>query len=468
VVQRREFIRSIATAPLVMDSRLSAVADVVSVRSNTLGVSHGSAHAVLVQRAARFRDLILQVATGPGGMIISFPLFHPRRPLQEGEPPAPCLAEYFANFWGAMSPQPTVAEAMYGENTLWVTGLFLWSQILRYKLTHEPEALETARKCFRDLNHIFRICAKIEPGLLGKPHGGCAGPTTSYDQSAWPVLFYVQYAHELATPAEKAEAVRNMALHGEYYLARNWVMNHFGHYERVVEPGTTSTMKYLACVYAAYELTGDKRFRDAAFKYLRQIIHNGDLPWPSKTYQPGHNMLYWATLCDYWSKTEMAKEFDWHDAIRQYWEAARTATDAEGLHIFGRYEVLRHSFTPYPDRWLTRKDLATWPELLPALGPEPFKPERTWSSSTDLGNRALDCACTAALAFLVRSLGLDDQAHVLARKTLLRMDEDTLRLWWDDGKLPTEMKPMHNIFAPEVAACWQVAYWMGRSQNILM
>jgi hypothetical protein len=421
---------------------------------------------ILERRATRFRELILQVAMGPGGMIVSFPLFHPRQPFQEGRPTNRYLAEFISplNSWGSMSPQPTLAEAMYGENTLWATGFFLWSQILRYKVTHEPEALETARKCFRDLSHVFRICRKIEPGLLGKPYGGCAGNTTSYDQSAWPVLFYVQYAQELATPQERAEAVRYMALHGEYYLQRNWVMNHFGHYERVV-PGGTSTMKYLACLYAAYELTGDTRFRDAALKYLRQIIHNGNLPWPSKTYQPGHNMFYWAMLCDYWSKTEMAKEFDWQGAIRDYWEAARTATDAEGLHVFGRYDVLRHSFTPYPDRWLTREDLSLWPELMPMIGPEPARSAKIWISATDLGNRALDSACTAALAFLARSRGLDDQAPLFARKTLLRMDEDTLRWWWDDGKLPTEMKALHNVFAPEVAGVWQVAYWMGRSQN---
>jgi hypothetical protein len=399
-------------------------------------------------------------------MIISFPLFDPRRPLQEGEPAHWYLVGELETIWGGMSPRPTVAESQYGENTLWATGWFLWSQMLRYRVTHEPEALETARKCFRDLNHIFRLCHEIEPGLLGKPHGGRAGPTTSYDQSACPVLFYVKYAQELATPEEKAEAAQNMSLHGEYYLRRNWVVNHFGNYERISDIGHTSMMKYLACVHAAYELTGDKQFRDAAFKYLRQIIQNGKLPWPSNPYETNHNMFYYALLCDYWSKTEMAGEFDWQDAIRQYWQAARIALDAEGLHRFGQYDYLRHSFTPYPDGWQTLD--ATWNALSRStVQRAPLKTRKTWVSATCMGNRALNSALSAALAFLARSRGLDDQAHLSANKTLLRMDEDSLRWWWDDGKLPAEMKPLLNFFAPEVAGAWQIAYWMGRSQNAL-
>ena len=71
----------------------------------------------------------------------------------------------------------------------------------------------------------------------------------------------------------------------------------------------------------------------------------------------------------------------------------------------------------------------------------------------------------AALGLLARSHGLDDNAHILARQTLLRMDADSLRWWWDDGNLPDELKGLHNIFAPEAAGVWQVAYWMGVSQG---
>jgi hypothetical protein len=420
-----------------------------------------NARASLADRAARYRRLILDVAKGPGGMIVAFVSFDTRAPLQEGAEHPRCLVQDLEDAWGEFTPQPTAAEWYYGENTLWATGWLLWSQILRYRVTKEIEALETARKCFRDLSNVFRLCRQIEPGLLGKPHGGRAGPTTSYDQAANPVIFYTMYALELGTPEEKAEAADNMALHGEYYLRRNWVMNHHGNLQRIVDPAHTSTMKYLACVYAAYQMTGETSYREAAFKYLRQIIQNGKLPWPSNPYEVNHNLYYWGLLCDFWNKTEIASEFDWLKCIREYWQAAQKSFDAEGLVTFGHYDTVNRTFTPYPSKWLTHEDSKDWPTQAPR------KAGRSWISPTSLGNRSLNCALLAALALLARSHGLDKDAHLAAARILQRMDESTLRWrWWDDGKLPPELKPSLNLFAPEVPAAWLVAYWMGRLQKV--
>jgi hypothetical protein len=415
---------------------------------------------LLAERAARFHDAILEVAMGPGGMIIAFLPFDTRRPLQEGEPHHWYLVENLNEAWGPFTPKPTVAEWYYSENTLWVTGWFLHSQMLRYRATGEREALVTARKCFRDLSNIFRLCRELEPGLLGKPHGGRAGPTTSYDQSASPVIFYAAFAQELATLEERAEATENLALHGDYYLRRNWVANHHGNLSRIVDPAHTSTMKYLACVYAAYQATGETRFRDAAFRYLRQIIGDGRLPWPTNPYEVNHNLFYWGMLCDYWAKTEIADEFDWISCIGEYWRAAQTAFDDEGLLCFGHYDTAAKTFTPYPDRWLTEDDRDAFPVQAPR------KVGRRWISATCLGNRALNSACSAALALLARSHGFDDGAERQAERTLRRMDADSLRWYWDDGKLPVELKPINNIFAPEVAAMWLIAYWTGRLQQV--
>ena len=416
---------------------------------------------VLATRAAALHRQILDVATGPGSMIVAFTHFDTRKPFQEGAP----LHWYFTNVldgvWGGSTPKPTVAEWYYGENTLWATGHFLWSQMLRYRVTGEAEALATARKCFRDLSNYFRLSRELEPGVLGKPHGGRGGVTMSYDQSANPVLFYVAFAQELATPEEKALAIENMALHGDYYLRRNWVMNHHGNLQRIVDPAHTSTMKYLACVHAAYALTGETRFRDAAFHYVRQILHSGKLPWPTNPYEVNHNLYYWGMLCDYWQQTELAEEADWTGFIREYWLAARAAVDDEGLMRRGPYATDTRTFTPYTTEWITPENLS--PSSVLDHGERRIK--RRFVSATAYPNRALNSASFAALALLVQRLGLDDEAVALARRTLLRMDEDAQRYWWDDGSLPDELKELHNIFAPEVPAMWLVAYWTGRAQG---
>ena len=418
---------------------------------------------VLAERAARYHDQILDVACGPGGMLIAFCHSDTRRPFQEGEDLPWFLASILDGVWGGNAPKPTVAEWYYGENTLWATGMFLWSQILRYRATQEQEALNTARKCFRDLNNIFRLCRQIEPGLLGKPHGGRAGPTTSFDQSACPVLFYVMFAQEMATPEEKAEAVENMAQHGEYYLRRNWVMNHHGNLSRIVDPGHTSTMKYLACVHAAYELTGETRYRDAAFRYLRQIIASGRLPWAAHPYEINHNMFYWALLCDYWHRTEIASEADWVGCIDEYWQAMKKAIDDEGLVRNGQYEPVKRVFTPYPHGWVDPEAA----DRLRTLDSGERRIQKRWVSPTCFRGRTAVSAYAVMLALLARSYGLAHDVGALASRTLLRLDEDTLGWMWDDGTLPDELKPIVNVFAPEIPAAWLAAYWMARLQGVL-
>ncbi len=417
---------------------------------------------VLAARAASFHRQILNVANGPGGMIIAFSHFDTRQPFQEGDK----LHWYFTNVldgvWGGNASKPTVAEWYYGENTLWVTGSLLWSQILRYRVTGEAEALATARKCFCDLNNYFRLSRELEPGVLGKPHGGRGGETMSYDQSANPILFYVAFAQELATPAEKAQAVENMGLHGEYYLRRNWVMNHHGNLQRIVDPAHTSTMKYLACVHAAYVLTGETRFRDGAFQYMRQILNSSKLPWPTNPYEINHNLYYWGMLCDYWRGTELGEEADWASFIHEYWRAACAAVDNEGLIVRGPYATDTRIFTPYPTEWITPENRTK----LGTLDNGERNIQRRFVSATAYPNRALNSASFAALALLVQRYGLDDNAVALAQRTLQRIDDDALHYWWDDGSLPTELKELHNIFAPEIAAMWLVAYWTGRSQEV--
>jgi len=72
--------------------------------------------------------------------------FDTRQPLQEGEELHPFLHQVLDSVWGPETPKPTVAEWYYGEDTLWATGWLLWSQMIRYRVTGDPEALRIARK----------------------------------------------------------------------------------------------------------------------------------------------------------------------------------------------------------------------------------------------------------------------------------------------------------------------------------
>ena len=72
---------------------------------------------MLAEHAEDYLKQILEVARGPGGLIISHSRFDTRRPLQEGED-VQFLNQVLDSVWGPETPKPTVAEWYYGENTL--------------------------------------------------------------------------------------------------------------------------------------------------------------------------------------------------------------------------------------------------------------------------------------------------------------------------------------------------------------
>jgi hypothetical protein len=389
-------------------------------------------------------------------MIISHTDFDTRRPLQEGAELHPALHQVLDSVWGPAAPRPTIAEWYYGENTPWATGWLLWSQMIRHRCTKSPEAMQISRKCFRDLNHLFDLSATIEPGLLGKPHGGRAGGTTSFDQSGNPILLYCEFAREFGTPQEKQIAQKNMLAHGEHYFRRDWVMNHHGNLTRIVDRPHTSAMKYFACVYAAYEMTGEKKFRDATIKYVRKIVDAGMMPWPQKQYELNGNLLYYAWLAEYWSKSELADLTDWISHIGTYWKAAQKGLDNEGVLLDGTYDTEARNFTPVQEGWHETNP--------PSAGPN--SKLRWWRSPTGYQGRTLYTLLVAMLGLLARKHGFDDNADKVSAKILSRVTDDCLRQCWDDGHLPDEMRPFANLFGAEFAAQWMIGFWMGREQNV--
>jgi hypothetical protein len=422
----------------------------------------------LAERASHYHQLVLDVAYGPGGMIHDFPLFDTRRPFQEGESVTDMLGSDWTSWayghaWPEDAWYPTVAEMWYGENTLWVTGFFLSSQLIRHRVTGDEEAARSARKCYLDLNHYFDLSAESGPGLLAKPHGGRPGRTWSFDQSACPVVFYAEYAERLASAEERELAARNLRAHGRMYLERDWAIIFAG---RDLATGTSqpSAMKVYAAGHAAAVISGDDEVRESAAERVLEVTRSSAFPWPPARYTTNHNLYYWALVCDYWRRTELADSYDWKGAIEEYWHAAKLALEhGDGLPLNGFYDPRARSFEPHPHGWQTE---TTVPE---ARAHGVFMPddlvERWWSSDTSYVMRPFNAVSMAALGLLAQSLGLDHRAHAHSRRILERVEEDLLRWWWDDGRLPDELKPLTAFFSTETTAVWQLAYWLGREQR---
>ena len=115
---------------------------------------------------------------------------------------------------------------------------------------------------------------------------------------------------------------------------------------------------------------------------------------------------------------------------------AQTALTDEGLVLAGKYDLKTKQFVRDP------------------------------KNATGYAGRTQDSLRVAALALLARSHGFDDNAHEIARKTLLRLDPSTFRQCFDDGHLKGGDRDVANLFAAELPAQWLTVYWMGCEQKV--
>ena len=250
---------------------------------------------LLAARAQRFYQIVMdQCAIGPDGMIVSALKYDTRRPFRNGDVPSfdepDAWPEHVHGQWVGQLPAPHAW--LYGENTLWATGLFLLSQLIRFRVTADADAANAAEKCFLDISRYFEMSKALEPGVLGKPHGGKTSTWMSYDQTAIPLLPYCWYARNLGTAEQRQMAAENLSLYVQRLIRNGFTIHRFFGDKRIKDPPTPSSMKFLAPVYAAYELTGDKSFRDAACYWMRKIIAAGRFGLMMT--RPSHNLWYYA------------------------------------------------------------------------------------------------------------------------------------------------------------------------------
>jgi hypothetical protein len=92
-----------------------------------------------------------------------------------------------SDFAGQSVPQTSAgfspAGYISGENSPWVSGLFLWSQCLRFRATGDEGALQYAARAFHSIDTIARLWeAAGQPGFLCKPYDWKLSHETSPDQ----------------------------------------------------------------------------------------------------------------------------------------------------------------------------------------------------------------------------------------------------------------------------------------------
>lgn len=384
----------------------------------------------------------------------------------------------------------THEDWMSGENSSSTSGLFLWSQALRYQATGEDEAMRYAQKAFNSLDLIFKLSeAKGIEGFVCKPWGGRASTGTSPDQFICVMNGLWEY-RKIAPHAHRKRIDALLPRMADWWRTRDYIIVFGG----VTWPILPHHCPAMACLHAmAYRATGDFRYLDESERLLatagawptwiernrRELTHNTGFPiekkgvrWPEKyyglEYDPARReyLLFQFENGEIWLTMACA---DWF--MREEPRLAPIVRQAIGRHLkyiqFGMRQDHLTVMTLQTDLERDQWHPVPWPR-------ERFESDVVEDEYADvLGGEV----CWGDFASRIPDAAIIGQQHApefcpgalkLARTMLGKLDGQ--RLHWiidPDGK---QVKPKHrgilNLLSSDAPSFTLLAYWRAKNAGI--
>jgi hypothetical protein len=408
------------------------------------------------------------------------------------------------DFAGQSAPSTRAGFSAAGyissENSPWVSGLFLWSQCLRYRVTGDEEALVYAAKAFRSLDTIFALAeAAGNPGFLCKPYDWKLSEETSPDQYIATTLGLWAY-REIAGRAERQRIDAMLPAMADWWRERDYTIAYFERRFRILDDAYHAPT--MACLHAiAYRITADQRYLDETRRLLTLAG-----PWQTRIDLERARML-----AEQRGEASRALDIataqsnrDLGDAVYDPARAPYVVRNtenraamwmmvaaAEGLfpHDLSYTPVLQQAIARYYDhcRLGLRPDLLshyfiqvdlernTWRPIRRPLTPE----RRAWAEQSGhslfvgydseicWGDAAARIADIALIGHL-RAPSLCPGALTLARELLARVDNQRLHWFVDpDGKqwIP-ELYWMRDAISSDAPVFATLVYWRARAHGI--
>lgn len=406
----------------------------------------------------------------------------------EGDDLRPFRREDFAGQSSISAPEGLTPEGWGNqENSSWTSGLFLWSQALRYQATGEEEALAYARKAFRSLDLIFGLAeADGQRGFLCKPYDLRLSRQTSPDQyiaAALGMWAFRPFA-DRATRQRIDDLLPAMA---DWWRERDYTLQYFTRHWPILEVGYHYPT--MACLhYLAYLTSGAARYLDECRRLIglagswptrfdadrALMIERGATDWPTylhgAEYDPERRPYLMASTerrAAMWMMVVSAECFLRHDLA-----LGQTLKQALGrYHRYMQFGLRPDLLSLYSiqldlerDSWFPLRSLPTAESKAAALGGSLFAAYHSEVCWGDAASRIVDVSvigyqyarefCPGALA--------------LARALLARLDNR--RLHWiidpDGEQLLPGVRWMSQVLSSDVPAFTLLAYWRARAYGV--
>ena len=155
----------------------------------------------------------------------------------------------------------TAAERKTYEDTMFCTGLYLWSLSEQYAVTGDEEPRKIADRIFDDLQPLIAMNDEIEKGYIGKPWGARPRRRTTLDQTFYFTFGLNRYS-EMADPQRQKRIAEIVSGNVDWWMGRNYCDFQYPD-EKIsgwLSPAFGGAM--MAEVFLAWLQTGEKKYQD--------------------------------------------------------------------------------------------------------------------------------------------------------------------------------------------------------------
>ena len=357
------------------------------------------------------------------------------------------------------------------ENCSMTTAAYMMGLLYRYKVEKDPVALERARKCYGALKHIYEMGKQLDEGFLPKLYEDKFSEETSTDQVLY-VMYALDFFHEFATPAEKAEVDHMMTEIVRFWVKRGYRYTYFWTKDMLWPLNRFPTLLLMA-----YKHSGESIFKEEYDRLLAmgvtpeaveaRLYGKRKPEYEPIPYEKEHNAYLIGELDGSVSMGIMEMAYllkhdpenvwapNWKKAIEQQQDEARLVLAPDGtmyVHVLVDFDTGK---SRRPEPGFFRGD------------------ENAGHSMGDwVGFRYVAGARSADSTFLARALVQahehmhDPEIDALARHVFQSLDIKGMLSYYDPERYLPELQHRTRFYSGDGTASWLWGYWQGRADGV--